>query len=658
MTAPRVPPVPASEPVPWPVPTAFPEYPRPEFPVAVLAPWLASMVKAQAEFAQTPLGLPGGVGLAVLATVVARRFEIRLPGGHTEPENLFVAVTSRPGTRKSSTVRDLTAPLFRWETREQEAIRPEYEAATSQRRILEFKRTALEKRLAKARAAEVSGLQEQLRQVRAELQELVVPVLPRLVTDDVTPEKVVGLLKDQGGGIAVLSPEGDVFEIMAGRYSERGRPNLGVFLKGHAGDPLIVDRMGRPGERVERPRLTIGITIQPTVLNGLTALPSFRGRGLLGRFLYILPDDLLGRRRTETAAIPADVQERYDRALTQLLDLPEDELFGLTTLSLSPEAGAAFRAFTAWLEPQLAEGARLGHLTDWAGKLPGAVARLAGLLHVADRAGQLVRTEIGPAVMERAIELGRYFLAHAVAAFGRMGADPRVSLARRVIKWLAENGQGIVTRRDIFNGCRGSFRTVDDMEPIERLLLNHGYLRVQTEAPPRGPGRPPSPTFEVNPHLLSISAECAESAVGVSCFDSQAVDSRPSPAEPEIAGSPCPADSAQSAELPLEQPSSVPGREIEPSSHPAESAELPPETPEPVLAAGAVSTLIRRNGDLALVSHDRSVTYATAPGEPGDAGVFEVLLERVPLRYGAQREDLRRMQQAGDAADLPDRPPV
>jgi hypothetical protein len=85
---------------------------------------------------------------------------------------------------------------------------------------------------------------------------------------------------------------------------------------------------------------------------------------------------------------------------------------------------------------------------------------------------------------------------------------------------------------------------------------------------------------------------------------------------------------------------------------------LPPETPEPVLAAGAVSTLIRRNGDLALVSHDRSVTYATAPGEPGDAGVFEVLLERVPLRYGAQREDLRRMQQAGDAADLPDRPPV
>jgi replicative DNA helicase len=649
MTVPRVPPAPPSEPVPWPVPTEFPEYPRPEFPLATLTLWLRTMVAAQAEFAQTPLGLPGGMALAVLATVTSRRFEIRLPGGHREPLNIYAAITSRPGTRKSSTVRSLVDPLLAWERQRQEAVRPEYEAAASERRILEFKRTALEKRLAKAKAAEVSRLQGELHQVRTELQEFVVPVLPRLVTDDVTPEKVVGLLKEQGGGIAVLSAEGDSLEIMAGRYNAQGRPNLGVFLKGHAGDPLIVDRMGRPGERVERPRLTIGITIQPTVLDGLTAMPSFRGRGLLGRFLYVLPDDLLGQRRIETTPIPAEIQEEYDRALTHLLDLPEDELFGPTILSVSPGAWAAFQAFSTWLEPQLAEGARLGHVTDWAGKLPGAIARLAGLLHVGDSVERTNGIEVSLAVMERAIELGRYFLAHAVAAFGRMGADPVVVLARRVIRWLGENGQLTVTRRDIFRGCQGTFQTVDEMEPVERLLVRHEYLRPQPETQPRGPGRPPSPVFEVNPHLLNSSVNCGGSVTGGSDFSSHAAARSGQPTEPEQEVTAGPADTVEPApegsEVPateeIESPSSV--------TEPPQLTELPPEPPEGVLAPGATCDLVQQNGDLALVSHDRTRVYASAAGEPGTPGVLEGMLQQLPVYLAAQREDLRRMRARWEA---------
>jgi hypothetical protein len=37
---------------------------------------------------------------------------------------------------------------------------------------------------------------------------------------------------------ALLSPEGDVFDQMAGRYNQQAGPNLGVYLKGHAGDLL------------------------------------------------------------------------------------------------------------------------------------------------------------------------------------------------------------------------------------------------------------------------------------------------------------------------------------------------------------------------------------------------------------------------------------
>src|SRR5215211_3022291 len=86
----------------------------------------------------------------------------------------------------------------------------------------------------------------------AEAASLTVPPVPRWLADDATPEALAGLLASYGR-IALLSPEGDVFDQMAGRYNQASGPNLGVYLKGHAGDLLKVDRRGRPPEYVQRP---------------------------------------------------------------------------------------------------------------------------------------------------------------------------------------------------------------------------------------------------------------------------------------------------------------------------------------------------------------------------------------------------------------------
>src|SRR4029453_11307874 len=90
----------------------------------------------------------------------------------------------------------------------------------------------------------------------AEAAALVVPPLPRWLVDDATPEALAGLLATYGR-IALLSPEGGVLGQRPGRYTQAAGPNLGVYLKGHAGDLLKVDRRGRPPESVERPCLTI-----------------------------------------------------------------------------------------------------------------------------------------------------------------------------------------------------------------------------------------------------------------------------------------------------------------------------------------------------------------------------------------------------------------
>src|SRR4030095_11059617 len=120
------------------------------------------------------------------------------------------------------------------------------------------------------------------------------------------------------GRIALLSPEGDVFDQMAGRYNQAAGPNLGVYLKGHAGDLLKVDRRGRPPEFVERPCLTIGLAVQPEVLRGVAGGPGCSGRGLLARFLYSLPESLVGRRQAGAPPVPPAVADRYALELQPL----------------------------------------------------------------------------------------------------------------------------------------------------------------------------------------------------------------------------------------------------------------------------------------------------------------------------------------------------
>src|SRR5262249_42495263 len=149
-------------------------------------------------------------------------------------------------------------------------------------------------------------------------------------------------------------------------------------------------------------------------------------------------------------------------------------------LRFSPQADDALREFETWLEPQLAQGEELSHLAGWANKLPGAVARLAGILHMADEVGKGEGQQvISVPTVQAAVRLGKnYLLPHAQAAFGLMGADPRVEVAHAVLTWLSieyerrrnesresgEHGGPTFSRRDIHQGRRKRFRTVDDVD--------------------------------------------------------------------------------------------------------------------------------------------------------------------------------------------------
>jgi replicative DNA helicase len=475
----------------------------PEFPVEMLPDWCAAYADALAEATQTPADLPGLLVLAGLAACAGGRVRVEVRPGWVEPLNLYVLVALPPGERKTAVFDAVTTPLSEFEEERARTLSPVIAEAAVRRRTLE---KAAETAQAEAARAKTEAAREAAIQRATELagqaQAVAVPAPYRLLADDSTPEALTSLLAEQGGRIAVLSDEGGVFGQMAGRYSPTGRvSNLDVYLKGHAGSRLRVDRKGRPPEYVPRPALTIGVAVQPEVLRGMAQVPEFRGLGILARFVYSLPTSRMGSRRPDADPVPPDLSDEYAASLRTLARSLDAVGAGGGLIRFAPDSVRLLNGWAAALEPRLGEDGDLRHMADWAGKLAGAVARMAALIHLGRNVRAAWGSEVPPAAVEAALGVGEYAIAHAQAVFAVMGADPQVELARRVLRWMRDRGLSEFTRRDAFDQLRSNnLAKVTDLDPPLALLVAHDYVAPVPSVRSSGGGRP-SQKFRVNPRV-------------------------------------------------------------------------------------------------------------------------------------------------------------
>jgi replicative DNA helicase len=500
----------------WEPPTPFDEDQFPVFPVEALPSWLAEYVRALAHATQTPIDLASLLGLAAVATAMAQKVRVEVRQGYSEPVNVFVVVAMPPGSRKSPVFEEVMRPIQRYEEALMRQAAADIVKAEARYNIAKGELQQLQGKASKEETAvERMRLTEDAETLAAKLLTLLPPEKPRLVTDDTTPERLASLLAAQQGRMAVLSPEGgDVFAAMSGRYTaHKGKQsvqnaNLGVYLKGHSGDTMRVDRVGRPDEYVQQPALTVALTVQPSVLQGLRHHGEFRERGLLGRFLYALPPVLLGHRQTRVTPVPRVVSQNYHTTLTALLSLPlatgDDGLPTPKILCLTPEASALFEDFEASVEPMLAQFGALGHMTDWGGKYVGHVARIMGLLHCALTPIAPWETPIAPTTVRCAIQIGRYAMAHTRAAYGMMGRDGALEDAKHLLAWLRREERQSISKRDLHQGTKTRFSHIGMMEPAVQLLMEHGFLVLQAPSTQTGKaGRPAGPCYDINPHLYT-----------------------------------------------------------------------------------------------------------------------------------------------------------
>ena len=477
---------------PWPEINSFDGVDEvPEFPTHVLPLVLRNWVEEESHATQTPPVLAGLLALAVCSATIARRVVIEPRQGWREPVNLFVAVLLDPGNRKSAVFGDAINPLKERETELIELARPAVARSQSERRQSETRLRKMEKIAGEKGDA---SARHEAGELSATLAQQPERVLPQLIVDDSTSEKLGMMLADQGGRIASMSPEGGVFDLMKGLYSKSGIPQFGVYLMGHSGDDLITDRVSRKSVRVERPALTCAFAMQPAVIEGLAENAAFRGRGLLARFLYAAPQSWIGRREIAPTPVSDTTREAYRQMVRALAEAVVDGEF---VLHLVDDAAAMLYEWEAEIEAMLDEGGQMELMRDWGAKLAGATLRLAAVLHCVEHgpAGRIEKLTLSAAV-----EIARYLVPQAEAVLKMMSAKEASGNndALYVLRWIERHRRREFTKSEAQHHGKRQFPKAEDIDPALDELTRRGFIRPKSVGA-NGPGRPPSPTFEVNP---------------------------------------------------------------------------------------------------------------------------------------------------------------
>ncbi|GAB6259315.1 YfjI family protein [Peribacillus sp. N1] len=481
----------------WQEPIQFDDYMLPPFPVDVFPRWLRNYVEGVAESTQTPIDAPGMAAISVLSTALTKRFYVRLTGEWSESLNTFTILALPPGNRKSSVFKALLEPIMHYEKEERERLPKEISEQKAKLKAKQKRLEHLEKEYAK------DGNPSMLNEIYAltnEIEGQIILSLPRFITEDVTPEKLADLMAENNEKMALLSAEGGgIFSIMAGRYSSDGKANLEIFLKGFSGDYCAVDRIGRAAIILNEPALTICLFLQPHVVQGVPA--SFLERGLMPRFLFSFPRSLVGHRKITTRVIEAEVKNQYLLNTKKLLYLKATEE---VPLILHNNARQAEEAFRGEIEKMFLDGGELAEMKEWGSKLSGQIIRLAGLLHVAEHVVHAlpmdvpniegIPKQIQAETIIKAQLLARYFIEHAKAAYGCMGADQGTQDAKYLLEVIKRQEMPVIEYREIQNLTRKRFKKAIHLKATLLELEERGFI-YQTKD-----GR--KTLLEVNPYLF------------------------------------------------------------------------------------------------------------------------------------------------------------
>lgn len=451
------------------------------YPVHALPQIIRDAVEEVASYVRAPLALVAASALSAVSTAVQTRFSVRRDARLSGPATLYLLTVAESGERKTTVDKKFTAAIRDWEAkqrREYQKARVRYDTAMD-----DWRRDgrALDERLKNGIQADQLGGEFDPRIIHA-MNMPVEPKMRSILYGDDTPEALAIALADYPVA-AIISAEAGIIFGSHGMNADSVTRNLAQANAMWDGDAIRQGRVGRDRLTVEGMRVTMGLQVQPAVLDAFVQKTGglARGIGYFARFLYSQPDSTHGTRFYVIDAAEEVALRRFNHRMTTLLDLPAE--FDAFNRLVSEYVGFDAEAYEVWyrfhdeVEEQVGGDDVYSGIRDVASKAADNAARLACCLHVfsTDQA-----SPIGRWSMEGACSLMRWYLDEAVRFARARDMTEEIHNAELLEGWLVreiKKRKGAdVTVNDARQKGPGAIRLKRKLDDALDLLEGHGRI--------------------------------------------------------------------------------------------------------------------------------------------------------------------------------------
>ena len=468
---------------------AQPEQVAQPFPRGVFPPMLERYLDSAAENVQVDRAMIGAAMLAACALCLQGRCKIAYPSGsgHDEQLCLYLVIVGSPGERKSSAFNKAVLPVRKWQETRREEYKQELVAYETACKIKAKHAEAMERQLGEKNLTDEKRqrLEEDLTALALKQKDSTPPISPEILATDTTVEALSNLMELTGETAGIFSDEADFLKILAGLYNSGKAGNLQLPLQAYDGSSFFRQRGGGT-VFLKRPLLSVCLYAQPALYEEIRSNSDLQGRGMIGRLLFCVPEEMAGHRDVRKCVkIDKAAEAAYCDLLGDFLDTPQQPEETMPKIPWTPEAAKRMLDYLQQLENSMQSGMPMESAKDYASKAGGVENRIAGILHML-----WTRDAAKPVTLdtaEKAIQLHTYFFAQKLEAMEQEETrEERLEsvISKKLAALTLAEGRAYTTVSRLQRKVKNisGLRTARELEPFLEAMESKNWIEIDQQS--------------------------------------------------------------------------------------------------------------------------------------------------------------------------------
>ncbi|CEP36099.1 Putative uncharacterized protein [Halomonas sp. R57-5] len=338
--------------------------------------------------------------ISAASTALQGVIDVKWPDGRISPTSLNTLTLASSGERKTTAFSIAHKVVF-----EKNSILSDYNDITVQAYERENclwtrKYKSIENKIGRdvLKGKDTRKFEDMLNELLREKPEK--PLVIDFIYKDATSEALMNGISERSKFVSLISSEG------AGILNGGAFRNFSAINDLWSGDAIKVDRKSSASSYVKGARLTVGIMVQPGVMDAFNKKGNneHRNSGLWARFLAFVPESRIGQRTTGTWKSLSN-SSLFDKKSEFFLNKQIEILKGESeryVMSLSNEAKPVFERICVYIESNSVLGMRYSSFADLASKMPENIIRLAAIMSAFDEG---IKQPISVNSINRAIQI-------------------------------------------------------------------------------------------------------------------------------------------------------------------------------------------------------------------------------------------------------------